>query len=244
MHRHDLDVIAALAAGTLEDEASARALIAACDECRIEYETQQQILAALAETAPATMTEAERAGLHRDLWTALRPQQAPRTSKAWWYRVSYAAASLLVVIGVASVISQTGVQEATETFTALPADEQVDVENEIAAPSAAPAPTSAAAADSPTYAAAAPQDGLDFAAMAESVRSDTDALSDYSSERWMIADSAGTSECVDQAEFEGQRIVAIIENYILAVPAGTELGPDTPITFVDIDTCSVVHVEE
>ena len=244
MHRHDLDVIAALAAGTLEDEASARALIAACDECRIEYETQQQILAALAETAPATMTEGERAGLHRDLWTALRPQQAPRTSKAWWYRVSYAAASLLVVIGVASVISQTGVQEATETFTALPADEQVDVENEIAAPRAAPAPTSAAAADSPTYAAAAPQDGLDFAAMAESVRSDTDALSDYSSERWMIADSAGTSECVDQAEFEGQRIVAIIENYILAVPAGTELGPDTPITFVDIDTCSVVHVEE
>ena len=244
MHRHDLDVIAALADGTLEDETGARALIAVCDECRSEYEFQQQALAALAETAPATMTETERAGLHRDLWTALRSQQAPRTSKAWWYRVSYAAASLLVVVGVASVISQTGAPEAAETFTALPADEEIDIAEESAAPSAAPASTSAAAADSPTYAAAGPQDGLRFAAIAESVRSDGDALSDYSSERGMIADSVGTSECVDQSEFERQRIVAIIENYILTIPDGTELEPDTPITFVDIGTCKVVHVEE
>jgi hypothetical protein len=32
--------------------------------------------------------------------------------------------------------------------------------------------------------------------------------------------------------------------YLIAVPAGVDLDADTPVSFVDADTCEVVHVEE
>ena len=244
MHRHDLDAIAALADGTLENEAGARALIATCDECHAEYQSQRAVLAALSATGQVAMTETERAALHRDLWTALRSRQARRPAKPWWYRVSYAAASLLVVIGVAAVISQTDSKDAAETFAALSADEAADVMEESTARSAAPAPTSAAAANDSASVAAAPEAAFDFAAIAKSVRSDATTLSQYSREDGTTAGSVEMSECVIQAEVEGQRIVTAIENYILLLPDGVEIGPDTPITFVDTTTCTVVHVEE
>ncbi|HSK07280.1 MAG TPA: hypothetical protein VK990_07145, partial [Acidimicrobiia bacterium] len=69
MHEHDLDLIAALADGSLPDEAEARALVEVCDVCRSEYGTQLEVLAWVASTPRVEMTELERAALHRDLWT-------------------------------------------------------------------------------------------------------------------------------------------------------------------------------
>lgn len=242
MHKHDPDTMAALADGTLEDQTGARALIAKCDECRAEYETQRAVLSALSAIEPAAMTETERAAFHRDLWTALRFREAPRPVRPWWYRLSYAAAGLFVVIGVAAIISQTGGDQVAETFAELSAGSDVGAADETVGD--LQADTTRAAGTAPTYAAAAPQAVFDFAASAESVRSDPDILSPYSAEDGTIEVYGEESECVDQSGIEGQRIVDAIGNYILVVPDGVEIGPDTPITFIERITCTVFHIEE
>ena len=109
MHRHDLDTIAALADGSLKDETSARALVESCAECRAEYESHTVVIAALAAVEPATMTDLEKAALHRELWTDLRAEAAPAVkTPPWWYRWSYAAAGVFVVVGLVGVVSQLG----------------------------------------------------------------------------------------------------------------------------------------
>ncbi len=244
MHRHDLDAIAALADGTLQDETAARALIESCQECRAEYESQRAVLTALSSVEAAVMTETEKAALHRDLWTALPSGQVPQPSKSWWYRLSYATAGLFVVIGVAAVISQTGASDNAETLTGITvgldaADADAEAVDERQAESVG------GAATEQTYAAAAPDQPLDYTAIAELVRTDSDALS-YSN----FADDETASapeemgDCVLQAGLEDERILGAIESFLLTVPVDADIGPDTPITFIQTDTCTVVHVEE
>ena len=105
MHDHPLDLIAALADGSLSDEAEARALVESCPECREEYRTQTEVIGWLAATPTAEMTDLEKAALHRDLWTELRSQPGKSPSTPWWQRLAYVAAGLFVTVGLVSVLN-------------------------------------------------------------------------------------------------------------------------------------------
>lgn len=118
MHDHELALIADLVEGRLEDETEARALIASSPELQHEYEVQTRIFETLSGATPVTMTEAERAALHRDVWTVWRAETAPSTGRApWYYRWVSMAAGLFVVVGLVAVLSQANQEGATETFS-------------------------------------------------------------------------------------------------------------------------------
>ncbi len=109
MHKHDLDLIAAFADGSLDNDVQARALIESCAECRAEYESQIRMIAMLRQVSPVEMTDLEKAGLHRDLWTELRSNPVDQTtSSPWWYRWSYAVAGLVIVAGIAAGVANLG----------------------------------------------------------------------------------------------------------------------------------------
>lgn len=111
MRDHDLELIAALAEGRLEDEAEARALIASNEEARAEYEAQKLALDALSGPSPVSMTETERASLRRDTWSELRSgvgTSSQRSTSPWYYRWVPVAAGMFVLVGLVAVLSQGG----------------------------------------------------------------------------------------------------------------------------------------
>ena len=117
MRDHELELIAALVEGRLEDEAEARALIASSPEHAEEYAAQTLAYQTLQEVGIASMSDTERAALHRDVWTALRSRPAARAKNPWWYRWTPVAAGLLVIAGSVAVLSQNlGGEDAAETF--------------------------------------------------------------------------------------------------------------------------------
>lgn len=240
MHEHDLDLIAALADGSLDDQSAARDLVETCQECRQEYQTQVAILATLAIVEPVTMTELEKASLHRDLWTELRAQPA-ETAAPWWYRVSYAAAGLFVVVGLVAVVNQLAGDEVAETFSEVSSGLDEGASGETASPlsddgSEESAGTTVAAAD------AGAGDTPDFKTLAEearlqqlppSVRANDSASEDL--------------DCVNAAGLENQEVVGTVDadrKYLIAVANDEDLDAETPVNFVDATTCEVAHVEE
>ncbi|MEE8375042.1 MAG: hypothetical protein V3S26_01805, partial [Acidimicrobiia bacterium] len=109
MRKHEIELITALAEGTLDDETQARALIESSNKARVEYEAQKTTLAALADVQPAVMSDIEKATLHRDIWTALKAQPvAVKKTAPWYYRWSYAAAGLFLVVGLFAVLNTDG----------------------------------------------------------------------------------------------------------------------------------------
>jgi hypothetical protein len=117
MRDHELELIAALVEGQLDDEAEARALIASSPEHAEEYAAQTLAYQTLQDVGTASMSDAERAALHRDVWTALRSQPAAKAKSPWWYRWTTVAAGLLVVAGSVAVLSQNlGGADSMETF--------------------------------------------------------------------------------------------------------------------------------
>lgn len=112
MRDHELELIAALAEGRLEDESEARALIASSPEHLAEYEAQKLAFETLRSTPPAAMTDIERAALHRDVWTELRsPVPVGASGNPWYYRWMPVAAGMFVVVGLVAVINQGGQDE-------------------------------------------------------------------------------------------------------------------------------------
>lgn len=102
MHDKELELIAALAEGRLEDETEARALVASHPKYREEYEAQKLAFDTLSGVGSATLSETERAGLRRDLWTELRATPAAKPARnPWFVRWAPVAAGLVVVIGLA-----------------------------------------------------------------------------------------------------------------------------------------------
>jgi hypothetical protein len=264
MHSHDLDLIAAFADGSLQDSAEAQGLIEACARCRAEYDAQLSTLAALDALPPVNpMTDIERAALHRDLWTELRnPPVSAKAANPWWYRWSYAAAGLFVVVGLAGVLSQLDQDDSAQPETLLAADTTAggdsstrDEEAEQFAPQAeggATATTTAADGgpqESPTTTAAATATTLtglaadeDFEEVAAAAR--TSALPE-STTPTTVAQQA--EQCLDDEALGGHEVLATIEldrTYLILVPAGVQLTQNTPITFVDAATCEVVRVVE
>jgi hypothetical protein len=144
MRDHELELIAGLVEGRLDDEAEARALIASSPEHAQEYEAQKLAYDALRESGSVSMSETERAQLHRDVWTALRSQPAAKAKSPWWYRWTPVAAGLLVIAGSVAVLNQNlGGDDSMETFAEV--GSSLDSGEE-----AASASTTAAAADGET----------------------------------------------------------------------------------------------
>ncbi|HET9259350.1 MAG TPA: hypothetical protein VFP42_04400 [Acidimicrobiia bacterium] len=108
MRDHELELIAALAEGRLEDESEARALIATSAEHRAEYEAQKQALDALGNVTTANLSELERTSLHREVWSELRSPRTTPGPTPWYSRWAPVAAGMFVVVGLVAVLNQVG----------------------------------------------------------------------------------------------------------------------------------------
>lgn len=131
MQDHELELIAALVEGRLDDDTEARRLVASSPAHAEEYELQRLAYQALNDLEPATLSDTERSALHRDVWTSLhsRPEAGRTGANPWWYRWTAVAAALLVVGGSAAVLSQNmgaGDSGSDEVFSemAAPLDEE------------------------------------------------------------------------------------------------------------------------
>ena len=243
MHDHDLDLIAALADGSLDDQSEARALVETCPECHLEYETQLSIVVALAAIAPVAMTDLEKAALHRDLWTELRSQPAERaTATPWWYRLSYAAAGLFVLVGLVAVLGQLGAgDDVSETFSEVSSGLDEGTDGQIASPLAGEegaeyAGTTMAAADS------AEGGAPDYKTLADETRAQQLPPANRATET-----NEEDADCLRAAGLQNQEVVGLVEadrKYLIAVANDEDLDADTPVNFVDATTCEVAHVEE
>jgi hypothetical protein len=238
MHDHDLDLIASLAEGSLDDPAEARALVETCPECRHEYDTQVTTITALATMERVTMTDLERAALHRDLWSELRSQPVKKAATPWWYRLSYAAAGLFVVVGLVAVVSQLGGigEETAETFADASSglDESLQPLSEGGQEDSAS--TTIAAAD------AVPESTPDFETLATEARRQELPAAVRATQ--MTEDQA---DCLNAAGLEDQEVVGTVESdrtYLIAIPTEKDPDAETPVNFVDATTCEVAHVEE
>jgi hypothetical protein len=270
MRDHELELIAALVEGRLEDESEARALIESAPEFRAEYEAQKIVFEALRGAGSASLADIERAALHRDVWTSLREGADISSGRgSWYHRWVAVAAGLFVVIGLLAVLSQGGGEDSGETFA------------EIAADLDESATTTAAASDDAGGAVITEQSGDDGAdtrtdsttsTVADSSAPTTvvDEAGFYSAEaekvrsgefdaRLQSYEEAGADPevdvCIEQAGLEAHRAVATLipapgiadENgeirLVAAAPEGSELTQAT-IVFVDLSTCQVVHIDD
>lgn len=136
MHtHHDLDLVIALAEGSLADPSAAEELIASCSECADTYEAYLTVRAAVAAAPAPAMTELEKRRMSNALWAELAVDgtapaglspapvdgsartradaPTPRTrdhaptprTTPWWYRVAPVAAALAVVVGVGATLT-------------------------------------------------------------------------------------------------------------------------------------------
>lgn len=121
MRDHEMELIAALVEGRLDDEAEARALIASSPEHAEEYEVQKLAYETLQSLDTVSMSETERAALHRDVWTTLTARPAAKAANPWWYRWTAVAAALLVIGGSVAVLNQNmgGEDDAAQTFAEI-----------------------------------------------------------------------------------------------------------------------------
>ncbi len=197
------------------------------------------------------MTELERAGLHRDLWTELRSAPATIKQVPWWYRWSYVAAGLFVVVGLAGVLSgQLGQGDqgaALETFSeigsALDSAEDVPPAQLFEQPESADGEDSAGGADASTTTAAAtaadstilPYPFADLAATTREKQSAGDLEYLRSSlpveiEECLVRLDLDDLDVVDDLDLD-RRLVALMS------------GDEPTVTFVAVDDCTVVAVE-
>jgi hypothetical protein len=260
MRKRELELIAGLAEGTLEDETEARALIESSPKHRFEYETQRTAIEALRSVGPARLSDHERAALHRDVWTELQTSPAAASRSPWYYRWAYVAGGLLIVtIGLGTILSGGG-DDAADTFGEVSAGLADDGAADETATTES-ASRAARAEELQEDSAGAPLAPLSsqvtklFDERARLARSGN--LQTFDSAGESGADGAAAhAECLAQTELSDYEVLGEISveeardfgleaetPYIIAVPAGVALGPDTPVAFVESGTCVVVHTD-
>ena len=260
MREHELELIAALVEGRLDDESEARALIDSSSELREEYEAQKLAYEALQESGTASLRDTERAALRRDVWTELRSGSAERTSKTpWYYRWVPAAAGLLVVVGLVSVLGP-GSDDSGEEAVNLAADVAETATTaaagaEAADGDAAPADgddtalteSSSEEAETDSDRAASPEDADFFAMQARQVREGE--LTGPQLETFDNEDqTADHADCLTRIGLDGHRVVATTssldgETLLVTVPDETDLS-EAPVGFVNPDACELVYLDE
>lgn len=268
LRNREIELIAALVEGGLEDETEARALLDRSEEARVEFEAQLVAYEALQAVGPAGLTEHERAGLRREVWTELSRDTSPVSrSKPWFYTLAPVAAALVLVVGVLGVLNRgfQGSDEATDTLaesagSLLGATTQAAGEDrlEAAADDAAPAAEGDGGADLAAEESApwvmAPDEF--FATIADLVRSggftttqlqrDFDGATGFEDATTCV-ESAGLTqfeligEATNIVEAQGEGPAT---TYLVLIPEGVEPGLDTDVTFVSLTECEVSHVEE
>lgn len=265
MRDHDLELIAALAEGRLEDESEARALIASSEEAKAEFEAQKLALSALSGASPVTMTENERSALHRDLWTELRGPAAGSVSSRtspWYYRWMPVAAGMVVLFGLVAVLNQSGGDgmeaaqdqtaglSASDTTSAMAeefAGDDADAD-ETRGETGAIAPTSTmAAADSGDGSTAEPPSSAAaafYSAEADEIRSGEEpvyrSLGDFS--------TTEVEECLQQAGFDDYDVREVNATPDQNIENGEEV-PEEAVPYVAatpfgdaLDSAAVVFV--
>lgn len=268
MRDHEIELIAALVEGRLEDETEARALIASSPEYQEEYEAQKRAHEVLRWAGTAAMTESERASLHRDVWTELQagPGQ-DRPATPWYYRWAPVAAGLLVVVGLVAVLSQaSGGEDAAEPVIA--ADAPAATTSTAAASEEAPADD--ALRDETDTETTSGADGDADQSYTESGGFATDAaVAIYEREAERLRQGVFGSRlrpyestnieveaCVEDAGLGEHRVLATLSapledtegpedetRVAIAYPEDAQLD-DGPLSFVDLDTCEVVYTDE
>jgi hypothetical protein len=226
MNRREIELITGLAEGRLEDESEARALIDFSTEARKAYEEQLQALSALGSLPSASLTSTEKATLKRELWTALTTpvaegplKSSPRRQGQW----AFVAAGLFVVAGLFGAMGLLGGGDGGLTFGGPAQADQVTTDAESATP-----PRTDDALEERLFVLAdqARTGVLSFA-------DDFEGLSEQE------LDELG--RCMSQAGVAEHRPVGAFTDggvqYAIVVPEGSELGPDTPLAFVDLETC-------
>ncbi len=248
MNRQELELIAALAEGSLDDETEARRLVASSPEFQAEFEAQRTAIESLRQVPEARLTEHERSALRRDVWTELRAQPAGRKlATPWYYRWSTVAAGLVLIVGLVAVLNQ------SDSTVAL---SQPDDLAEFAAETG-PAATTSLAAEEATDGVSAPLASDDLKAGAEEdssvladIASRLRSSSTYAAGLLAIEDQAEMTDlesCVIAAGLEGHEILGLTEipqsiDFILIV-SPNPVTADTPISFIDIGTCEVLYTD-
>lgn len=253
MHKHDLDLIADFAQGTLDETATAASLVERCEVCRAEFEMQRSMIESLASAPAVHLSEHEKAALHRDIWTELRSDTAataPSRSGSWsiWAAVG-SAAVLLLFVGVLGVFNGIGGSgDAAEPTEEAASPLQGGTDDSAGADGEAADTTTPAAADGDFFGFVSSQSEPDaFANLAGQVR---ERLADQT---LSTPDTADTDEmarqgdaCLRDAGLDDHSTLVGFEDrtdLLIALPKGED--PRTaPLTFVDRSTCEVVAVEE
>lgn len=247
MHKHDLDLIAEYAAGALGDESEARALVESCQTCAEEYEAQDSALAALSSISPATMTEHERARLHRDLWTELRSPAAPAPrSNPWWQSWAFGAAAFVVVaVSLVGVMENFGGGDSAETFNEIAGELDSGADGSGEARSDGDTASGGEVAEeslAPDVTTQATEDYKDtpYLLIAREVRQRSEADAGTLSFDEKQTDCLAQSDLVDHQLVDGLESVTEL---LVAVPSGADLET-APVAFIDPETCEVVHIED
>lgn len=265
MRDNELELIAALVEGRLEDETEARALIASSPEFREEYESQKLAYEALQGAASVELTESERSALHRDVWTALRREKTVAGSSPWYYRwIPVTAAALLVLVGLVAVLGQVGGQDSA--FDEIAADladgggeNTAETTDSDSAGADEAGDDGAETFEESTESTAAASESLPddparyYAQEAERVREGefTGRMQTYDTES--DRDVSGCLERADLAEYLAVAILTPPDQVsqesvgeplvVVAVPEGSELS-DAIVAFVDLSSCQVVYLDD
>jgi len=246
MHKHDLDLIASLADGSVDDETEARALVESCVECRAEYQSQLTVLELLTSTPSVMMSDLEKAALHRDLWTELRSEPAAKTPGASWYRWAYVAAGLLVTVGLAGVLSGQipfGGAAGSDTFAEISSGlDQFAADGLEDAPSSEFDSTSGGGDDSAvTTTAAAESLPLPFPALADQARASREGAEATTQEE---SEKDEIDQCLERLDLADHVVVDELEldRRYLVVMAGDD-APDQTVTFVALNECEIVYTD-
>lgn len=246
MRDRDIELIAALAEGSLEDETEARALIASSEEHLLEYEAQKQAIEALGSVEPARMTDVEKAALHRDVWTEVTSSTTSKTKTPWYYRLAPVAASLFVVVGIGAVLTQNG-----DSDSADPVDLVAESNTTVAAGDTTGEDGAEQGFDS-GEGAAAPTARIDnYALYAQELKSGSfNSALDASGDEDIELQS-----CIDRIEeLDGYVSLGVVPTpseleddedlrLIAALPVDADLT-DGPLAFVDADRCEIVYLED
>jgi hypothetical protein len=243
MHKHDLDLIASFADGTIEDETEARDLVASCDECRAEYHSQLEVLEILAAAPPVVMSELEKAALHRDLWTELRSEPSTSAVRAPWYRWAYVAAGLFVAVGLAGALSRLpfGAGDAASDTTFVEISSALD--GDAGQGGDIPlfdAPDSASGGEESVETTAAGSESLllPFPELAEEARALRQ--SDNRSGQ-LMTDPDEIDRCLEKSGLADHVVVEELEldqRYLVVM---TREGTDQTVTFIALEGCEIVH---
>lgn len=268
MRDHELELIAALVEGRLDDETGARALIASGPEFLEEYEAQKLAYEALSGAEAVGLSDPERAALHRDVWTSLQQEQTASRATPWYHRwVPATAAVVLVLVGLVAVLGQLGGQDSgglAEMAADLDESDTTAVAEGLSRDSGGEGAPDDRADDDGASTFDVPSDTT-VAEAAEAPPAELSAF--YSSEAEKVragefsgrmqtqdVDSDGDLDtCIEEAGLGEYLAVALLtppeeissseSTVVVAVPEGSELS-DATVAFVDRVSCQVVHLDD